>query len=47
MQHLEKAVTSMPGAEGKIAHVREMAKRIAQSRAAASNEQAEADAANA
>ena len=47
MQHLEKAVMAMPGAEERLAHVREMAKRIAQSRAAASSEQTEADAANA
>jgi len=47
MQHLERAVMAMPGAEEKLAHVREMAKRIAQMRTAASAERAEADAANA
>ena len=47
MQHLEKAVMAMPAAEEKIAHVREMVKRIAQMRADASAERADADAANA
>ncbi len=47
MQHLEKAVMAMPGAEQRLAHVREMIKLIAQQRAAASASRAEADAANA
>ena len=47
LQHLERAVTAMPGADEKLAHVREMAKRIAQMRATASAERADADAANA
>src|SRR5919202_444454 len=47
MQHLEKAVTAMPDAEARIARIREMTRRMAEARAAASAEQAEADAANA
>jgi hypothetical protein len=47
MQHLEKQVLSMPHAEERIARSREMSKRFAQARAAASSEQTEADAANA
>ena len=47
MRHLEQAVMAMPGAETRIAKARELSKQIAQSRAAASTEQAEADAANA
>ena len=47
MQHLERAVLAMPQAEERIARVREMAKRVAEARAAASAERAEADAANA
>ena len=46
-QHLEKAVLSMPHAEERLARVREMAKRMAEARAAAAAEHAEADAANA
>ena len=47
MQHLEKAVMAMPAADERVARAREMAKRFAQARAAASGERAEADAANA
>jgi hypothetical protein len=47
MQHLERAVMAMPAAEERLARTREMSKRFAQARAAASNEQTEADAANA
>jgi hypothetical protein len=47
MQHLERAVMAMPQAEERIARVHELAKRIAESRDAASAERAEADAANA
>jgi hypothetical protein len=47
MQHLERAVLAMPQAEERLARVREMAKRVAEARAAASAERAEADAANA
>ena len=46
-QHLEKAVMSMPHAEERLARVREMSKRMAEARAAAGTERAEADAANA
>ena len=42
MQHLEKQVMSMPGAEERIARVREMMKRMAQARAAAGQTDAEA-----
>ncbi len=47
MRHLEKAVMAMPEAETRIARVREMTRRMAQARAAASAERTEADAANA
>lgn len=47
MQHLEKAVLAMPGAEERIARAREMSRRFAQARADAAGGQAEADAANA
>ncbi|MDT5272420.1 MAG: hypothetical protein QOH49_4606 [Acidobacteriota bacterium] len=47
MQHLERAVLAMPHAEERLARVREMSKRVAEARAAASAERAEADAANA
>jgi hypothetical protein len=47
MQHLERAVLAMPNAEERLARVREMAKRVAEARSAASAERAEADAANA
>ena len=47
LQHLERAVLAMPQAEERLARVREMAKRIAQARAAATEERTEADAANA
>ena len=47
MQHLERAVLAMPHAEERIARVHELAKRIAETRAAAAAERAEADAANA
>src|SRR2546423_35680 len=43
---LEKLIMSMPDAEARIARSREMSKRFAQARAAAVNEQTEADAAN-
>ncbi len=47
MKHLEQAVMAMPDAEARIARVREMTSRMAQARAAATAERAEADAANA
>jgi hypothetical protein len=47
MQHLEQAVMAMPAADERLARTREMSKRFAQARAAASAEQTEADAANA
>ena len=47
MQHLERAVLAMPHAEERLARVREMAKRVAEARAAVAAEKAEADAANA
>ena len=47
MQHLEKAVMAMPNIEERMTRMREMLRRMAQARAAASNEKAEADAANA
>jgi len=47
MQHLERAVMSMPDAEGRIAYMREVTSRMAQARAAASAGQPEADAAKA
>ena len=46
-RHMEQAVMAAPEAEARLARVREMAKAIAQARAAASTERAEADAANA
>jgi hypothetical protein len=47
MQHLERAVLAMPHIEERLARVREMAKRVAEARANATAERAEADAANA
>ena len=47
MQHLERAVLAMPNAEERLAYVRELAKRVAEARAAAAAEHAGADAANA
>ena len=47
MQHLERAVLAMPHAEERLARVREMSKRVAEARASANTERAEADAANA
>ncbi|MFL6256333.1 MAG: hypothetical protein ACJ74T_15115 [Pyrinomonadaceae bacterium] len=47
MQHLERAVLAMPHADELLARVREMSKRVAEARDAATAEQAEADAANA
>ena len=47
MQHLEKVVMAMPNIEERIGRMREMMRRMAQARAAAASEQAEADAANA
>lgn len=47
MQHLEKVVVAMPNIEERIARMREMIRRMAQARAAASNEQADAGAARA
>jgi hypothetical protein len=47
MQHLERAVLAMPHAEERLARVREMSKRVAEARAAATAERAGADAANA
>ena len=47
MQHLERAVLAMPNAEERLAYVRELAKRVAEARATAAAESAEADAANA
>ena len=47
LQHLEKAVMGMPHAEERLARVREMAKRMAEARAAATASRAETDAANA
>ena len=47
MQHLERAVMAMPHAEERLARVRQMAKAVAEARAAAAAERAEADAANA
>jgi hypothetical protein len=46
-QHLEQAVMGMPHAEERLARVREMSKRVAEARAAATASRAEADAANA
>ena len=47
MQHLERAVLAMPNAEERLARVRELSRRVAEARAAAAAERAEADAANA
>ena len=47
MQHLERAVLAMPHAEERLAYVRELARRVAEARDAASAERAESDAANA
>jgi len=47
MQNLEKVVMAMPNIEERIARMREMIRRMAQARAAATAERAEADAANA
>jgi hypothetical protein len=48
MQHLEKVVLAMPDIEARIARLREMMRRMAQARAAASsNEQAGTEAAKA
>ena len=47
LQHLERAVLAMPHAEERLARARAMSKKIAQARAAATEEQTEADAANA
>lgn len=46
-RHLEQAVTAMPHAEERLARAREMSKRVAQARAAATEQRVEADAANA
>ncbi|HEX8351792.1 MAG TPA: hypothetical protein VF611_02630 [Pyrinomonadaceae bacterium] len=46
-RHLEQAVLAMPQGEERAARAREMSKAIAQARAAATAERAEADAANA
>ena len=46
-RNLEQAVTAMPQAEERLARARAMSKAIAQARAGAAAEQAEADAANA
>jgi len=47
MQHLERAVLAMPRAEERLAYVRELAKRVAEARASAAAERAEAEAASA
>ncbi|HEX7957899.1 MAG TPA: hypothetical protein VF508_13195 [Pyrinomonadaceae bacterium] len=47
MRHLERAVLAMPGAEERLARVREMARRISEAYASADASRAEADAANA
>ena len=47
MKHLEKAVMAMPDIEARLARIREMTRRMAEARAAATAERAEADAANA
>ena len=47
MQHLERAVMSMPNAEERIAYMRGITSRMAQARAASSAEQTGADAAKA
>jgi hypothetical protein len=46
-RHLEQAVAAMPQAEERLARAREMSKALAKARAAATEERAEADAANA
>ena len=46
-RNLEQAVMAMPGAEERVERARAMSKAIAQARAAATAERAEADAANA
>jgi hypothetical protein len=46
-RHLEQAVMAAPQAEERLARVREMARAIAQARAASAAERTEADAANA
>ncbi|HEX8286058.1 MAG TPA: hypothetical protein VF588_22050 [Pyrinomonadaceae bacterium] len=46
-RHLEQAVMAMPQAEERVARARAMSKAVAQARAAANKESAEADAANA
>jgi hypothetical protein len=46
-RHLEQAVTAMPQAAERLERARAMSKAIAQARAAATEEQTEADAANA
>lgn len=45
--HLEKAVMRAPGAEERLAHLREMSKQMAAARAAAADEQAREEAATA
>lgn len=47
MQHIEKVVVAMPNIEERMTRMREMMRRMAQMRAAASSEQVEADAAKA
>ncbi|HJQ34885.1 MAG TPA: hypothetical protein VJ866_22235 [Pyrinomonadaceae bacterium] len=47
MKHLEQAVMAMPEVEARIARIREMTRRMAEARAAATAGRAEADAANA
>jgi hypothetical protein len=47
MQHTERVVMAMPNINERIARMREMMRRMAEARAAASNEQAGADAATA
>jgi non-ribosomal peptide synthetase component E (peptide arylation enzyme) len=47
IQHIEKVVVAMPNIEERITRMREMMRRMAQARAAASSEAAGADAANA
>lgn len=47
MRNLEQTVMAMPDIEARIARMRELTRRMAQARAAANAERAEADAANA
>jgi hypothetical protein len=47
MQHIEKTVMAMPDVEARIARMREITRRMAQARAAATAEQSGADAATA